>query len=301
MGNNVIWYHADDFGVTLAQSEKILACYRDGALNSIGVIPNVPDLGGVLEILENTDKEFAIRRSLHLNFVEGKPLAGAENVPLLVDKRGYFDKSFEALLIKSIIAGEKKKKKLKAQIKAEIAAQLRAVVKDYDFKITAVDSHRHYHMIPLVFDSLMEVLEQNEFADLGISCMRVPVDPLYPALATLCRPSKIKPVNLVKWMMLKALSRRCINRLKKKGIEIPVFFGILYTCEMKWDIVSALLPAYKAYAEKRNASLELMFHPGNLTAEYEMLDAKHRALWSFYTSDERFFEAECIKMLRRSL
>lgn len=301
MENNIIWYHADDFGVSFAQSEKILACYRDGALNSISVIPNVPDLGSVLEILDNADKDFAIRRVLHLNFVEGKPLAGAENVPLLVDKRGYFDKSFGALFIKSIAAGEKKRKKLKAQIKAEIAAQLKAVVKEHDFRITAVDSHRHYHMIPLVFDSIMEVLEQKEFACINISCMRIPADPLYPMLSTPNRPQKAKPLNFVKWLIFKALSARCIRLLKKKGIEIPVFFGILYTCEMEWDIVSALLSAYRSYAEKRNASLELMFHPGNLTAEYEMLDAKHRKLWDFYTSDERFFEAECMKMLRRSL
>ncbi|MDE7478928.1 MAG: ChbG/HpnK family deacetylase, partial [Lachnospiraceae bacterium] len=89
MKNN-IWFHADDFGVTTEQSERILSCYQYGALNSISVLPNTPALGASLEILNRTDPEGTrIRRVLHLNFVEGKPLAGVKQVPLLADKEGY--------------------------------------------------------------------------------------------------------------------------------------------------------------------------------------------------------------------
>ena len=90
-----IWFHADDYGVTAQQSERILDCFRNGALNSISVLPNAPALKDSLKILDNADPDGnQIRRVLHLNFVEGRPLAGAENVPLLVDETGYFDKSF---------------------------------------------------------------------------------------------------------------------------------------------------------------------------------------------------------------
>ncbi|MDE7267524.1 MAG: ChbG/HpnK family deacetylase [Lachnospiraceae bacterium] len=295
-----VWYHADDFGVSIEQSERILACYTDGALNSISILPNVPDLGGVLALLEKIDKDHEIRRVMHLNFVEGKPLAGAAQVPLLVDDTGYFDKSFGTLLRQDYTAGDKKRAMLKKQICAEIRAQLRAVTTEYDFGITAIDAHQHYHMIPMIFDCLMEVLEEEAFSDLTICQIRIPVDPLKPAFSVRNRSQKILPINLVKWLLLKMLSIRAEKRLREKGVEVPVFFGILYTCEMKWDIVNALLPKYKAYTEQKGASLELMFHPGNLTAEYELPDQRRKELRAFYMSDNRFFEAECLKTLKRT-
>ena len=92
---NKIWFHADDFGVTKEQSERILECFRNGALNSISVLPNSGALKESLQILDSADPDgTGIRRVLHLNFVEGRPLAGAQNVPDLVDKTGRFDKSF---------------------------------------------------------------------------------------------------------------------------------------------------------------------------------------------------------------
>lgn len=297
MRDKVTWYHADDFGVSLEQSEKILSCYRDGVLNSISILPNVPDLDGALELLDKVDKKRVLRRVLHLNFVEGMPLAGAEQVPLLVDKEGYFDKSFFWFFIRSYTVCGKRRTDLKRQLCAEIRAQLRAVATERDFHITAVDSHQHYHMIPMVFDCLAAVLEEAEFAHLDIRQVRIPVDPIMPVLAVR-RPKRIPAVNLVKWLILKTSSKRNIKILLQKGIEVPTFFGILYTCEMKWEIVKTLFPAYKKYANGKGNSLELMFHPGNLTADYELLDKRRGELRSFYMSDNRFFEAECLKMLK---
>lgn len=295
--NKETWYHADDFGVSLEQSEKILSCYQDGALNSISILPNVPDLGGALELLDQADKKRVIRRVLHLNFVEGRPLAGVKQVPLFVDKEGYFDKSFFQFFIWNYTAVGKRRMNLKKQLCAEIRAQLRAVTAEYDFHITAVDSHQHYHMIPMIFDCLTAVLGETEFAHLDIRQIRIPVDPIKPVLAVRM-PKRIPVINLVKWLILKILSRKNIKILLRKGIEVPTFFGILYTCEMRWEIVKALFPAYKKYANKKDTSLELMFHPGNLTADYELLDKRRGELRAFYMSDNRFFEAECLKMLK---
>lgn len=298
MKENKIWYHADDFGVSIEQSKRILACHTDGVLNSISILPNAGDLGGALALLNEVDTDCKIRRVLHLNFVEGKPLAGEGKVPLLVDKEGFFDKSFVTLFCWDYTAGKKKRTALKKQISDEIRVQLRAVTIEHDFQITAIDSHQHYHMIPLIFDCLMEVLKEEAFRDVKIRAIRLPVDPIKPLL-TAGNPVKKPPViNLVKWLILKTSADRNLKILRRKGLEVPVFFGIFYTCEMKWDVVNALLPKYKAYAEQKGAPLELMFHPGNLTAAYEMLDARRGVLWEFYTSENRLFEAECLKMLK---
>ena len=294
-----IWFHADDYGVTIEQSKRILDCWQNGALNSVSVLPNTPVLKEALKLLDRADpKGTKIRRVLHLNFVEGKPLAGAENVPDLVDKTGYFDKSFLQFFRWNYLKKGAKREALTRQIQLEIAAQLRAVTKKNDFRITAIDSHQHYHMIPIVFDSLIKVLSRKEFEQLKIDYIRIPVDPVMPILHSMRMCSGVPAINWVKWCILKIYARRTRKILCGKRIKVPVFFGIFYTCEMKKEVVEALLPAYKAYADKKEQELELMFHPGNLTDYGELLDKRSRELAAFYLSDNRQHEAKCLKRMK---
>ncbi len=293
-----IWFHADDYGVTAAQSERILSCYRDGVLNSVSVLPNTDALRESLALLDQVDPDGTqIRRVLHLNFVEGRPLAGADKVPDLVDNSGFFDKSFIQFFRWNYMKRGAGRQKLVRQLKLEIAAQLRAVTTENDYRISAIDSHQHYHMIPLVFDSLMEVLLEREFEQPGIHQIRVPVDPAAPLMHHAKMRRGVPAINWVKWCILKIYADRNKKILQSKGIEAPLFFGIFYTCEMKMEVVEALLPAYKAYADRTKQALELMFHPGNLTARAELLDERSEALAAFYMSGNRADEAECMKRI----
>lgn len=299
MENN-IWFHADDYGVTVQQSGKILDCFQNGALNSISILPNTPALKDSLKALDEADPDGnRIRRVLHLNFVEGRPLAGAEQVPLLVDETGYFDKSFIRFFRWNYLIRGRKRQELARQLKLEITAQLRAVTVENNYRITAIDSHQHYHMIPIIFDSLMEVLSDKEFARLDIQYIRIPVDPVAPLWKDMHMFMGVPKINLVKWCILKMSASRNKKILESRGIKSPVFFGIFYTCEMKREMVETLLPAYEGYADSKDEELELMFHPGNLTADYELLDARRKELVAFYMSDNRFYEAECLKQLIR--
>jgi hypothetical protein len=108
----------------------------------------------------------------------------------------------------------------------------------------------------------------------------------------------IPKINWIKWMILRLYKGRNTKILGKRGINVPVFFGIFYTCEMKYDVVKRLLDSYVSFARKSNRDLELMFHPGNLDAEYELLDAGSRELKEFYMSDKRFYEAQCLRDLK---
>ena len=145
----------------------------------------------------------------------------------------------------------------------------------------------------------MEVLSEREFEHLRICQIRIPVDPAAPLMHNAQMRRGVPGINWVKWCILKIYAGRNKKVLRGKGIETPVFFGIFYTCEMKKEVVEALLPAYRAYADRKGQDLELMFHPGNLTARYELLDARSEELVAFYMSDNRYFEAECLKLLGR--
>lgn len=296
MGKNRIYFHADDYGVTPQQSGRILTCHAEGALNSISVIPNALQLEECLSLLEQEDCERKIRRVLHLNFVEGRPAAQEKLVSMLVDEKGYFCCSFIQLLKWNYTKKGENRRKLKEQLKTEIAAQLAKVTKECDYHITAIDSHQHYHMIPIVMEALLEVLEAGQIA---VEEIRIPVDPLLPLLKTPSVWFRVPAINWAKWTILWLHAGKNKKLLTKKGIRIPIFFGIFFTCEMKTDVVEVLLPKYKKYADKKNQALELMFHPGNLTACYELLDERSKELEDFYMSDNRFAEAECLREAKR--
>jgi hypothetical protein len=268
-------------------------------LNSISIIPNVNDISAPLNILdaEDTDKT-KIRRVLHINFVEGKSVSPVADVDMLVDKKGFFNKSFVDILKWNYTLCGKKRGKLKKQLKTEIAAQLRKVTAENDYTITGIDSHQHYHMIPIVFDAMMEVIDMAEFEKVNIKYIRIPVDPLEPIMKNKGQMGDIPKINWIKWIILKLYEGRNKSILDKRGINVPVFFGIFYTCEMKYDVVKLLLDSYVSFAEKNNRDLELMFHPGNLEAEYELLDVDSRELKEFYMSDNRFYEAQCLRDLK---
>lgn len=291
-----IYFHADDYGVSKNQSARILACHTQGALNSISVLPNVKELKACLQLLHEEDREGRIRRVLHLNFVEGRPAAGADQVGMLVDETGYFSCSFIQILKWNYTKKGENRRKLKQQLKREIAAQIEQVTEAFDYGITAIDSHQHYHMIPIIMESLLEVLEEKQLA---IEEIRIPVDPLIPLFKTPSMWFKVPFMNWIKWAILWLHEGRIQKLLENRGIRVPVFFGIFFTCEMKTEIVEALLPKYEAYARRKGRSLELMFHPGNLTERSELLDERSKELEEFYMSDNRLAEAECLGRISR--
>ncbi len=297
--NGKIYFHADDYGVTLEQSARILECYTQGALNSISVIPNAPQLAECLQLLqtaEHSSQKGKIRRVLHLNFVEGKPAAPIEKVVMLVDETGYFNCSFIKLLAWSYTKRGNDRKQLKKQLKTEIAAQMEQVFCKVDYQITAIDSHQHYHMIPIVQEALLEVLVEKEYT---IEEIRIPVDPLLPLLKTPELWFKVPLINWMKWGILWIHAGKSRRQFRDRKISSPIFFGIFFTCEMRQDVVACLLPKYQAYAQKKGENLELMFHPGNLTSSKELLDERSEELKEFYLSENRKEEAVCLKAIGR--
>ena len=293
----MIYFHADDYGITKKQDEIILDCAKNGALNSISVLPNSKHLDDALEVLKAYDPENKIRRVLHLNFVEGYPCADPKDIPLLVGKNGKFNKSFIDIWKWNLLFQGEKRIELKEQFKTEIKAQFTAVTGDNNFKITAIDSHQHYHMIPVVFDAMMEVILEDYKHQ--IKQVRVPVDPLSPLFTTPTVWKDFKGINFVKYMILKPFAKRNEVILERCGFNVPLFFGIFFTCEMKKKVVTKLLSKYEKIAKRKNINLELMFHPGNLEEVEDLLEPTAKDLEEFYFSDNRRAEAECLKTIQK--
>ena len=87
-------FHADDYGLFLEQSERILACFEHGVLNGTSIISNGSELDACLQLLP----EKGMQLSVHLTLMQGRCLAPVEEVPLLADGKGQFRVTFAQLL-----------------------------------------------------------------------------------------------------------------------------------------------------------------------------------------------------------
>ena len=213
-----IEFHADDYGLFPTQSHRILDCHRNGNLNGISVMPNSPHLQECMSDMDQFSDEVAV--TVHLNLIEGRSLT---HVPLLTDHRGNLNCSFGALLLRSFLPG---RETYRQQLKQELAAQIRAVQKYFPGNIPVrLDGHAHYHMIPVVFDAMMDVIREEK---LQVSYIRIPRE--YPRLY-LRHWKKLQDfswINLVKVLILNLLSLRAERTYGTflKNLERRLFMGV---------------------------------------------------------------------------
>lgn len=277
-------FHADDYGACREVSEHILDCCRKGALNSLSVLPNGRDPDGCMRMLEPyRDK---VKISIHFNLAEGHCLAEPSQVPLLVDERGMFHISFFKVLLWSFTG---KRKELRRQIELEMSAQLARILPYV--KSVRVDSHQHYHMIPLVLKSILKVVEQS---GREIEFIRIPAEPLKPFLKHPELWLTFRPINLVKNLVLNVLNLMDMRILKIYRRKSAVFFGILLSGGMDLKRVRRLLPDFQKIADRKNLPLEILCHPGGVQSPEALMDIENTDCVRFYTSEGRKTEKEML-------
>ena len=66
----MVYFCADDYGISEGANSRIENCLENGVLNKISVLPN----GKVLDFKKRLSDKDAIL-SLHINLVEGRPLS----------------------------------------------------------------------------------------------------------------------------------------------------------------------------------------------------------------------------------
>ena len=285
----MIYFCADDYGISGGTSEHIQECIEKGALDKVSVFPNFNKID-LNKISEN------VIVSLHLNLVEGKCMACEDEIDLIADKNGNLKHTFGGLLKLSLLHS----KEFEAQVYKEIRAQVlfwKSILPD-DTPF-CIDSHQHTHMIPAVFRALLKALSDEK---INLKHMRIPAEPLLPYIQTPSLYFTYKPINIIKQWLLKFLW--LINKSRIRGYTIPssYFCGILFSGEMDEKRVSQILPKYKKLAEKNGKDIEVLFHPGYL--EKSELDFKNENIVfkDFYLSSNRKTEFDSlIKISERSV
>ena len=287
-------FHADDYGLFLEQSERILECYKHGCLNGTSIIANGPELDECLKIIPDKGMQLTV----HLNLMQGQCLAPAEDVPLLADEKGQFCVTFSQLLFSRCTG---KRESYKQQIKAEYRAQIRTLLPLFQRtgQPLRIDGHAHWHVVPVAFDALMEVIREDS---LPVRYIRLPDEPLSLYLRHLFQLLPFSGINIVKVLLLKLLVSRDRRRWKEnlRQTEQKLFLGVMLSGHFDYRRMSAILPAAESMAAGKGIGLEILAHPGSVHLEENLARVTNQNDYRFFTSPAREEEGKTFLMLKQT-
>lgn len=291
--------HADDYGVSLHGAEDIIECLKEGALDSLSVIPNMSCFEACAEKYLQEKETFpkAPLLTVHLNIMDGKPLSAAEEVPDLTDAEGFFSLTWGKLFLMNYFGGSRKKR-VSAQLKKEFRAQMKAVQETFGLRDIRLDSHQHPHMIPFVFDILMEICDEEAG---HISFVRVAKEPLLPFLSQVPLYRTYPPANLVKNVLLNRYAVHAKRELKKRGMDHELMWGLVMSGFMDEKRTQKLLPYMERSAAKKKKKLEILFHPGRMLETERTEEYRKEGFFRFYCSENREEEKRAVKKMKRSI
>ncbi len=284
----MIYFCADDYGISIDGNRRIENCLENGVLNKVSVLPN-GEISDFKQRLSGSNTTL----SLHINLVEGRPLSDSNDIDLLMSDNGYFKYSFIGLFFLSI---SNKRKEFEKQVYTEIQSQIKFWKKAMGETLSvSIDSHQHTHMIPLIFKTLMRVIEDE---GLNVQSIRIPAEPILPYVFTPSLYFEYKPIGLIKQWLLKTFALVNRRELKKSKIQSGYFMGIMFSGKLNEARIKKLLPHYLKLSEKNNRDIEIGFHPGYIKSGGSLINACRQDFSKFYYSSWRNAEYNTLLNLK---
>lgn len=279
----MIYFCADDYGISQEYNRRIEECVEKGNLNKVSILPN-GDIDGFVEKFANKD----VLLTLHLNLVEGRPLSPLSDVDLLVDENGCFKNSFVGLFRLSLTS---KRKELESQLYTEIKNQLHFWIENTGERSISVDCHQHAYEIPLVFKTLMQVIRDEK---LDVKYLRIPAEPISAYILTPSLYASYSLKGLVKQWLLKVLA--FFNRRYFKDLEFTsaYFMGVMLSGKLTKSKVQKLMKPYLYFSKKNKRSIEVAFHPGYVADDMALISESRKDFRKFYSSPWRNIEYETL-------
>ena len=288
MNKTIFDFHADDFAVSLSSSQDIRSLAEKGALGSISIIPNMNAFGSSAPLLKSFPP--AVKRSVHLNFMEGRSCLGKGEIPDLVDKDGCFKVSWGSLLLSNF--KRSKRLTLKKQLSAEIVAQVEKCIASglVDPASLRLDSHQHTHMIPLVQDALFEAVDELEKQGRKVVFIRNTEDPISLYFHSFKTLKGFSFTNMLKCIILNSFSFRLKRKLRERGLPIGYLCGVFYSGRMDENRLENVLPFFEKLAINKKCMVEVLFHPGSVKKEEITPEFTKPGFVQFHLSNDRHVE-----------
>ena len=101
-------------------------------------------------------------------------MANADEIDLIADKNGNLKHDFGGLFKLGLFSSKKFEEQVYKEIKAQVLYWESILPQGVPF---CIDSHQHTHMIPLIFKTLIRVIEDE---GVDVSYMRIPDEPILP-------------------------------------------------------------------------------------------------------------------------
>lgn len=154
--------HGDDFGLAPAINAGILEAHEHGCLTSA----SLSVAGPAAEEAAAAARGFPeLGIGLHLTLVEERPVSAPASIPSLLDGDGRFFASGVAFA-RRWWAGRIRADEARCEIRAQLAR-----VRDLGVSLTHLDSHDHVHVLPGLFEIVVE-----EMAGAGLRRLRIPLE-----------------------------------------------------------------------------------------------------------------------------
>lgn len=283
----IVDIHADDYGYSLNTSKDILDCMKKGCLDSISLICNTNAFEESIDLLYKAipTLPFLPKISCHLNFPEGK----GDILPL----------SWGRLFLSSSFIKDDLKKEIKIQLDITnevIENCVEIAVKNnikYSQKGLRIDSHVHTHPIPVVWNSLVEVLHEGKY---NVEYIRNPKEPIIPFIKNLGLSYGI--VNIIKNRILMLYSKKIDKYYEKHNFKKMYMWGLIMSGYMDFDRINTIYKDMYAYANKHNRDLEILFHPGMATSSEIGKEMNKDYFKDFNGSENRHVEKETVLRIK---
>ena len=279
----MIYFCADDYGISKEYNRCIEECLKKGILNKVSVLPN----GDIDDFVQTLSGE-GVLLTLHLNLVEGHPLSPLEDVGLLIDENGCFKHSFIGLFLQSFSL---KRKELEKQMYTEIRNQIHFWTEKTGDKSISIDCHQHVYEIPWIFKTVMQVIRDEK---LDVKYLRIPAEPLRAYLTAPSLYTSYSLTGLVKQFLLKGLAFYNRRYLKDMTFTSAHFMGVMFSGKLDQVRVKKLLKYYLHLSEKNRRNIEVAFHPGYAEDDLELIAGSREDFKKFYCSPWRNAEYETL-------
>jgi len=266
-----IYIHSDDYAISVNASKDILRAIDERKIDSISILPNMSCFEDCINMLKDKLKDNYIKISVHINLIEGKCVSDKNLVYMLVDKNGYFKHSWINLFKYSYSFA--KRELIKKQLKIEIKNQIEKIRRLTNKKIR-IDSHQHTHMLPIVFEALMEVIDEENYE---VEYIRVSQEPLVPYIKEISLYKTYSIMKIISNIILNIYARKIKKILINKKISFGSLWGVVMSGKMDIERIKKLEDDMIKVALRKNDYLEILFHIGSvleeeITSEYTKKD-----------------------------
>lgn len=234
--------NADDLGMTPGTNEAIFRGFDNGMITHSSIMTNCDYF---LDAIDGLKTRKNLKIGIHLNLTYGKAL---NNSKVYNNNSGIFNLGYMAIILKSLQNND-----FLIQVEKEFELQiLRAI--EAGISITHIDSHRHIHLIPKIYNIVVELAVKYK-----IKRVRVINENIFDSFLMTKKYNFFLNGGLVKYFLLKTFS--IINTKKRNLYGEIKFYSILYTGVIDKDILKKLQLSSQRY--------EVMVHPGII--EMDML------------------------------